>query len=210
MVKYNESIIYKLCCKDPNITDIYIGSTTNFTRRKCNHKNVCGNENDKKYNRKVYECIRENGNWDNWDMIQIEEINVDNKRELETRERYWIETLKSSLNINIPTQTYQEWCVKNREKISENLVLYRKDNKKKISEYQTEYYLNNKEYFSLKSIEYSKNNTEKIAKYKAEYYLNNKEYNKEKITCECGSEITKGSFTRHKKSKKHQKYFVHF
>ena len=29
-VDYSKSVIYKLCCKDPTITDIYIGSTTNM------------------------------------------------------------------------------------------------------------------------------------------------------------------------------------
>ena len=38
MVNYNKSTIYKLCCKDTEITDEYVGSTTNFSRRKAHHK----------------------------------------------------------------------------------------------------------------------------------------------------------------------------
>ena len=40
MVKYNQSIIYKLCCKDPTIPNIYIGSTCKpyLSRRLSGHK----------------------------------------------------------------------------------------------------------------------------------------------------------------------------
>ena len=71
LINYNNIIIYKLCCKDPLITDIYIGSTTNFTKRKAAHKSNCNNENCKEYKFYVYEFIRDNGNWTNWDMIEI-------------------------------------------------------------------------------------------------------------------------------------------
>ena len=74
MVKYNQSIIYKLCCKDPSITDIYIGSTTRFARRKSQHKSICNNTdtNNQSYNFYVYQFIRENNGFSNWDMIEIE------------------------------------------------------------------------------------------------------------------------------------------
>ena len=37
---YSNTIIYKLCCNDPSITEIYIGHTTNFTQRKNRHKSL--------------------------------------------------------------------------------------------------------------------------------------------------------------------------
>ena len=55
MVNYDKSTIYKLCCKDPSISDIYIGSTTNFTRRKGQHKSVCNNSQAKHHHLKVYQ-----------------------------------------------------------------------------------------------------------------------------------------------------------
>ena len=65
MPNYENGLIYKLCCKDANITDIYVGSTTNFKQRKKEHKADCHNENNKNYNRPVYKFIRENGgNWE--------------------------------------------------------------------------------------------------------------------------------------------------
>jgi hypothetical protein len=130
VVHYEKSIIYKLCCKDPIITDIYIGSTTCFTRRKNQHKSCCTNENDKAYNYNVYKFIREHGNWFNWVMVQVEAYNAENKRGLETRERYWIEELKSTLNKNIPTQNYIEYNQNNKEKIAK----YYQNNKEKIDD----------------------------------------------------------------------------
>ena len=43
-INYNNTHFYKLCCKDPTISDIYIGHTTDFTRRKNAHKTSCCNE----------------------------------------------------------------------------------------------------------------------------------------------------------------------
>ena len=99
---YSHTIIYKICCKDPSISDIYIGHTTNFTQRKNCHKTSCCNENDKKYNQYVYQFIRQNGGWNNWNMIQIQEHKLENKREAESTEHYWIEKLSATLNSNKP------------------------------------------------------------------------------------------------------------
>ncbi len=62
-INYSNTIIYKLCCNDPEITDIYIGNTTNFTKRKNNHKSCCNNSNDKNHNFYVYQFIRNHGGW---------------------------------------------------------------------------------------------------------------------------------------------------
>jgi len=43
MVNYEKSTIYKIVCKDVNIKDCYVGSTTNFNRRKQEHKYNCNN-----------------------------------------------------------------------------------------------------------------------------------------------------------------------
>jgi predicted GIY-YIG superfamily endonuclease len=54
IIDYSKTVIYKIFCKDSNITDTYIGHTTNFNKRKRGHKKDCYNENDRKYNHK---CI---------------------------------------------------------------------------------------------------------------------------------------------------------
>ena len=115
MIDYSKSIIYKLCCKDINIKEIYIGSTTNFKRRKCEHKFICNNSNNKKYNLNVYKFIRANGNWDNWDMVIIEKFECNDNLELHRRERYWLENLQATLNMCIPNRSKKEWEDDNKE-----------------------------------------------------------------------------------------------
>ena len=44
-IDYSNTIIYKITCKDPSITDVYVGHTTNFVQRKHCHKQSCNNNN---------------------------------------------------------------------------------------------------------------------------------------------------------------------
>jgi hypothetical protein len=115
MVNYNDTIIYKLCCKNPEIKDIYVGHTCNHLRRKHEHKKACNNSNRKDYNYHVYKFIRNNGGWNNWHIVMIEEYPCESKLQAEKRERHWIETLNSTLNRQIPTRTDVEYREQNRE-----------------------------------------------------------------------------------------------
>jgi predicted GIY-YIG superfamily endonuclease len=101
-IDYSRTIIYKLVCKDPTITDCYVGATTDFTQRRYRHKNNCINEKQKEYDFTVYRFIRANGGFANWDMIMVEEYSCENSIQSATRERYWLETLRATLNINVP------------------------------------------------------------------------------------------------------------
>jgi hypothetical protein len=67
-IDYSNTLFYKISCKDTNITDLYIGHTTNFVQRKSAHKQSCVNPKYASYNCKVYNVIREHGGWDNWRM----------------------------------------------------------------------------------------------------------------------------------------------
>ena len=99
VIDYSKCIIYKIVCKDLNETYCYVGHTTNFTRRKCQHKSACINENNKSYNFKVYQKIRETGGWDNWEMIVIEEYkDCENSYQAKAKEREWIEKLRILIN----------------------------------------------------------------------------------------------------------------
>ena len=135
MVNYKNSIIYKLCCKNPEITDIYIGSTTNFTRRKHTHKSKCNNINSKNYNYNVYKFIRENGGWNNWDMVLIEEYSCNNKLELHKKERDILEQLGATLNSRVPNRNKKQYYENNKEQIKEK----NKKHKEQIKEYMKEY-----------------------------------------------------------------------
>ena len=107
-IDYSNTIIYKIVCKDPIITDCYVGHTTDFVKRKSLHKSDCNNEKSKKYNYYVYQFIRDNGGWDNWDMIQIEKACCNDSNEACKRERHHIELLGASLNKNVPGRPRQE------------------------------------------------------------------------------------------------------
>jgi hypothetical protein len=109
MPDYSKSSIYKLCCLDYNITDIYIGSTVTMKARKHMHKSSCYNENRNAYHLPVYKFIRDNGGWDNWAMVEIEKYEAEDKQELHKRERYWLETLGATLNSRIPSRTITEF-----------------------------------------------------------------------------------------------------
>ena len=78
-INYDNTCFYKICCKDTNIKEIYIGQTTDFTRRKYSHGHACYNDKRPDYNMRVYKFIRDNGGWDNWDMILIENCKCENR-----------------------------------------------------------------------------------------------------------------------------------
>jgi len=230
---YSDTIIYKICCKDPTITDIYIGHTTNFIQRKNSHKTLSANEFDKKYNRYVYHFIRQNGGWDNWTMLQIEKQNFDNKRQAEAREHYWIKHLNASLNSNKPYAMCKEdpykykheWYEENKDEILEKVKQNYEQNKDHKIKYQKQYAEVHKEEISEKQKEYREKNKEKLKEQKKEYRETHKEEaskahkewretNKEKlkeqksqiINCECGSQYTFGNKHRHLQSKVHINY----
>jgi hypothetical protein len=107
-INYLNTIIYKIVCNDLNIKDLYIGSTTDFYNRKSNHKSKCNSETDKNYNLSIYKCIRANGGWDNWSMVEVEKFPCKDSLEARARERYWCEQLNATLNSNKPYITDNE------------------------------------------------------------------------------------------------------
>lgn len=191
-MKYENGKIYKLCCKDANITDIYIGSTLDHYNRKRMHKNSCNNPNSHTYNYCVYQFIRDNGGFDNWDLVVLEEYAAENKNDLLWKEREWVERLKPSLNRWRPIITDEEsnerrkkWTEANKEQIRERRKKYKEANKEQIREKdkiykennrqkRKDYYENNKEYILQKRKDYRKNNKDKIRNYR--------ENNKERIS----------------------------
>jgi|AntAceMinimDraft_5_1070358.scaffolds.fasta_scaffold94477_2 hypothetical protein len=230
MPDYAKTIIYKLINYDyPEL--VYVGSTTNFTKRKQQHKQICLNEKHKNHNLKVYVNIRENDGWENWNMIKICDYPCDNKREAELKEDEYMTELKANMNMKRASRTQQQYREDNREKIQEYTKEYRDNNKEKIKEYyetnkeklqerikeyqetnkekikdkKKEYYETNKEKIQQYEKEYRDNNKEKIQEYMKEYRETNKENMKEKVKCECGCEVTKNDLKRHQKTKKHIK-----
>jgi len=204
-IDYQKSLIYKLCCNNTDIKDIYIGSTTDFIKRKNCHKTTCNNPNAEGHYFKVYQFIRENNGWDNWSMVLVEKYPCESKLQLKQRERYFIELLESKLNCNIPMRFQKE---------------YRNDNIDKVKEYQKGYYLKNADKIKKKitcECGSTITNGERLSHCKSQKHLKYLEdgivilysfipTNKEKITCECGAEVIKKCLARHRETQKHLKY----
>jgi hypothetical protein len=98
-VDYSNTIIYKIYCRDVSITDVYVGHTTNFIQRKYSHKVAC---NNLKNNLKIYNIIRSNGGWENWDMVEIAKYCCKNVTESRIKEQQHSQELQANLNSTPP------------------------------------------------------------------------------------------------------------
>lgn len=187
-MNYETGLIYKIACKDLSIKDIYVGSTVQFENRINHHISVCNNPNSKAHNYYVYEFIRQNGGFENWQILLIEYCPCANKYELQKREREVMEKLEATLNMRIPSMTPEE-----------------------VKVYSENYYKQNKEIYKIHNKNYYETHKEI---YKTKYYDKEKmkqKYTKEKveipkIICECGSEYVKTCKTAHSRTKKHIEY----
>ena len=127
MPDYSKIVIYKLQHEDDESL-LYVGSTTNFTRRKCEHKSRCNFVNGDKYNRKLYKMIRENGGFESFNMIQIKEFPCSSKREAEKEEDKNMLKLKATMNDRRACRSLKEYHEDNREEILKKTKQYKDEN----------------------------------------------------------------------------------
>jgi hypothetical protein len=209
-LNYQNSVVYKICCKDPEIKDIYVGSTASFKRRMSSHKTNCKNEKSKEYNLPVYRFIRNHGGFDNWSVVKIRDVVCKDKYDLAAEERKEFELLGATLNSLYPVRSKKEYYEENKDEIKEKKKVYREKNKEKIKEHTKGYREKNKEKISEKGKGYYEKNKDEIKEKTKKYYEKKKveilEKNKEKIQCPCGTVVCRGSLTRHEKSQKHQNW----
>lgn len=118
-------IFYKIECLDTNIKDCYIGRTTNIQHRKHKHKNCTINPNNTEYNYYVYKFIREHGGWENWQIVQISCEEIQELEEAKNREKYFYDTIKPTLNVQIPNRKYSQYYKDKR-----NIILHKRRQKK--------------------------------------------------------------------------------
>ena len=182
-INYKNTQMYKLCCKELDVKHIYVGHTTNWEQRKKLHKSDC-----KSKNLKVYQCIRDNGGWDNWHMVWIEDYPCDNKRQSEKRERELCEELHADLNSIRPYRTREEQLAQKKayqeahyEANKEHVLAQKKaryeENKDKILAQKKAYREANKDkILAQQKAHYEANKDKILARNKAHY-----EANKDKI-----------------------------
>ncbi len=165
---YSNTIIYKIVCNDLNITDCYVGHTTNFRNRKTQHKYTCNNEKDKDYNLKIYRTIRDNGGWWEWSMIEIEKFSCVDGNEARAKERYWFEILNANMNDRFPLRTQKEYVDTHQEQIKQ----YNEKNKNYIKERNKQYKLDHKDEIKKRQKQYreehKESETERRNKYREE------------------------------------------
>tara|TARA_R110000803_G_scaffold50829_1_gene105379 strand:- start:525 stop:1244 length:720 start_codon:yes stop_codon:yes gene_type:complete len=230
-IDYSKTVIYKIVCDDDNITDLYVGSTTEFVKRKYQHKNACNNQNNRCYNLKLYETIRENGGWENWRMIEVEKFPCNDKRQAECREEYWRKNLKAELNnqkcwrdpiclesdCKNGARHGNEYCIKHgggRRCLYQDCkngaarptdYCVKHGGGKRCKEPDCKQSAINKTNYCVK---HGGGNRclEPNCKSGAERPTDYCKKHGEQYTCECGSTLSIKSKNRHNKSKKHQKY----
>jgi hypothetical protein len=206
---YSKCSIYKIEHIE-NESLVYVGHTTNFNKRKGQHKSNCKNENGLAFNFKLYQMIRDNGGWDMFKMIEVKKYSCKDKREAERRENEIMKELKANMNAIKSFLTEEErkeynkeYRETNKETIQEYKKEYYETNKEKIQEY----YENNKEKLQERMKEYRENNKEKIQEYGKEYYETNKDMIRKRInaktTCKYGTVIIRNSIKQHETTKKH-------
>lgn len=195
VIDYSKGLIYKIVCKNLEVKDLYVGSTTDLCRRKSEHKKNCIHNYSEHYNLFVYQFIREHGEWQNWDVILVELFPCQTKAQLLARERHHIERLGATLNQYIPTRTPEEYREENSEAIAERTKQYRIKNHEQLAAHDKQRYQEQRE--------------EKI-NWQKQYYIDHKEEirakQKMQVECECGSKYVAGTKARHFATMRHLKY----
>ena len=97
-IDYSNTIIYKITCKDPIITELYVGHTTNFVQRKHAHKQSCNNPKATNHKCKLYTIIREHGGWTNWVMEIVHFFKCNDQYEARIKEQEYFTSLNATLN----------------------------------------------------------------------------------------------------------------
>ena len=151
-VDYSKGLIYTIKTGDR----LYVGSTTNFRKRKNNHNCVIYKETSTS---KLYQTIRENNG--EWVMKPYHLFPCNSKLELEIEE----ERVRRELHADLNTQSCSG-INKEKQKITKNKVTekWRIDNKERIKEYARKWRENNRNHIRV---------------YDNQRYLENKNKNKE-------------------------------
>ena len=139
-IEYNKTQFYKIVCKDLQLTDCYVGHTTNFATRKAVHKHNAVNPNAKDHTSHLYQHIKTHGGWDNFDMILIETRSCMNRLEACKIEREHIEQLGALLNCRRPMISKEEKLEYSRTYALANCKDYYRENREAILLQKKRYY----------------------------------------------------------------------
>ena len=199
---FSQSIIYHIRNIETKKV-IYVGSTTKFQDRKAKHKYICNNEGHKNHNFLVYCFIRENGGFNNFEVIPVSILNLQNKVQLVIEEQNEIDkhnNLKNSKKSYQTTEERKEYVRNYNEGYNRE---YRETHKEILKQKSDEYRELNKEILNNKKKIYYNNNKEQLKEKFRKVYEDNKEYMNEKINCSiCNATINRQGLRRHQRTKK--------
>ena len=159
------------------------------------HRDSLENINSKSKNFPLYKCMQENGGYDNWQVIILDEIFCNNSREAEEVEQKYIDLFKSDLNGKRAFLSNEE-RIKKKLEITQN---WRKDNQEHVLNYAKNYYNDNKKEILEKKVEYGK-------KYRENYKNAIIERRRKKQTCGCGATFNHFQQQRHFRTEKHKNW----
>lgn len=187
--RYKNGKIYKLVCDATPI--VYYGSTIkSLPQRLAKHNsgsNTCGSK-------ELFDA-------GNVSIELVEEYPCNNKYELESRERFYIEFMLNNFthriicNERIPTRTKEEWYQDNKEHVNEQNRKWHKDHTEQVHKYKRQYYQNNREFLNEKQKKYAQYNRESL-----------NEKRSEKFNCDCGGKYVMSNKARHLRTEKHINY----
>lgn len=204
--------IYKIICTKNDM--IYIGSTKNKLYKRFNgHKQQYKKWLNGEFNHEIsiFKYFKEFG-VENFKMIEIEQIEYKDKKELLIREQYYIDNHNciNKINAYIPDENKKdkrkEYYEKNREiireKRKETYICECGDEITKSHKVRHEESKKHKDFLNgIVKVELTRQ------EYHKQWTENNKEhvleYNSRKYTCECGVELTIRKKSRHIKTKYH-------
>ena len=196
MPDYSKGKIY--CIRSFQTDDVYIGSTTQtLAQRLGKHRTEYKQYLKGKYH---YVTSFELLKYDDYYIELITLYPCSCKAELEAEEGHYIRDW-DCVNKIIPGRTQEQYRIDNKEKRKEYNKQYNIDNRYKIKQYR----IDNRD----KIKQFRIDNRDKRKEYDKQYYIDNKEKKserqKQKLTCICSCNITRGVFRRHLKSKNHKK-----
>ena len=191
-IDYSKTIIYKIQHIINNEL-LYIGHTTNFTKRKTQHKSKAISDKYKDTKQtKVYTMIRANGGWESFEMTPIKTVCCLNSVEALIEEEKCRVEFNANLNMIKAKTDKKEYDKHHRKLNKEHYKEYRQAHKDIRAPQIQAYYLAHRE---------------ELLEYKKKYHEANKEATNarrsEKIACDCGCNYQLRNKARHLKSKQH-------
>jgi hypothetical protein len=158
-IDYKNTWNFKLACRDPTITDFYLGYSTR------SHEHVLNTYEQRCKNDVWHVCafIREHGGFQNFYVERVASIECTSSMEARTELRKHFDASPPSLNKRLPTRTHAQYAQGGVPRATQKI--YREANREKIREDQHRSYTNNKE---------------RIAGSRKDYYIKNGERMREK------------------------------